>query len=206
MNSFTCTCIILLVFTAYRRALERMASEPLQHLGELPWLTPEQDIRAQHSKSTPSFHHQALTPPPTSKSLIQFSPDPKHAAKLQLEASSKEHNHITSEDTEETLGQQMPVNQSPQDLTIEVIYSPTKFYTAGDTESMSSHSDSEDIEKDPSSMMFLPRGFSAGPQLASPGYSQSPIQHLLNQLSGAESEQEDQAPDLEIDPYEINID
>lgn len=107
-------------------------------------------------------------------------------------------------------------NSSPIQHTIQ---SPTKFFSAPDFSSEVSPSDANHDGGQPtqgsdgkmpiqsSSSMFIPRGLSSGPQLlARPGAQSSPIQTLFSQLSQASlSQQEDQAPDLEMDLYDIAI-
>ena len=122
----------------------------------------------------------------------------------------------STEEREDTLDDvSVEANSSPPQHTIQ---SPTKFFSAPDFSSEVSPSDanqqfddgaqlSQGIPLHTSSSMFIPRGLSSGPHLVTrPGAQPSPIQTLFSQLSQASlSQQEDQAPDLDMDLYDITI-
>ncbi|XP_064382504.1 uncharacterized protein LOC135331315 isoform X2 [Halichondria panicea] len=217
----------------------RLQSSPAK--GDHPWLGPSNDSwNAVHTESTPTIHtdsraHQISPSEASSNSLIQLSPS--HPSPLNLtEFVMSEptiydisHFHQRCETTNPHKSNAVPLqytttvdkhteefitSQSYQNET-ERIQSP-KFYSAPEFSSaVSTTEHSEMIMRYSSSSVFLPRGFSAGPQMntfaLAPQLSPiqrlapqlSPIQRLLNKLSGDESEQEDQAPELEMDMYDV---
>ena len=88
------------------------------------------------------------------------------------------------------------------------VASPTKYYSAN------SENDVVDqpgvILQQSSSSVFIPRGLSGGLQSLrsrSATISATPLERLWHQLSGdiEESEEEDQAPELEMDMYDIHV-
>ena len=100
-----------------------------------------------------------------------------------------------------------PMSDTTSQNDTECIQSPD-FYSAKEFSlAVSTTEHSEMILRHSSSSVFLPRGFSTGPQMNTFALAPqlSPIQRLLNELGEDESEQEDQAPELEMDMYDIII-
>ena len=169
----------------------------------------------------------------TSKSLIEFSPNvPEPEKELMINRLkgytlsvptpydiSNFHEHTTTHpspkhpttpdsyprtyQSSRQTQEKRPRSSTKSTSSIQSNKSPTMFYSAPDFSSEASPPE-QIITQQSSSSMFLPRGLSTGPQMV-PRSRPSPIQTLLNQLSGGESGQEDQAPDLEMDMFDISL-
>ncbi len=180
---------------------------------------------------TDSSSHQNSSAKLSSKSLIQFSPDVSNKATHKL---VNRKGFTISEPAQLNLhsGTALPTSSpcthygSPSGFTSNSVHldytttvdqhtmnlthmsdepemqSPTTYYSANKA---STEDDVVEpgVVRQSSSSLFIPRGFSSGPQNLIPARS-SPIERLLRQLSG-ESGQEDQAPELEMDMYDIHV-
>lgn len=125
-------------------------------------------------------------------------------------STSSPHTHCRhpSDSTATSLRYTTTVDQCTNRLTSdEPAQSPTLYYSANRLSTTEDDIDESGVIRQSSSSVFIPRGLSSGPhrfheRLVST--SSSPLEKLLHQLSG-ESGQEDQAPELEMDLYDIPV-